>query len=285
MNSHQRIVYRHLYAGTLQAPPRMVQAITEWAVKNILLQLWVDQREYPSRYVSTEVSEELQNYARKANVRPRLEREFRISLKDWPYLKAYRDFSNKHPYLSLGVSIEQLESGTGAEYHEDDMLVKIGLPDPTDLPKSNVVQWVTDTVSKSVRHELQHFAQTILERAGELTPGLLSKGQRTPENEETGWGGDYYLTDREFQPNLEDAKSGLQENLQQHPELNPRDIFDAMVGLKDPLPGIDTNPLFKALRSNPTGKIKYQRALKELGAHLVSLTSKGRVATRFLLSL
>ena len=266
------VASRFLESGTIQPPPRMLTAIVEWAVKTIMQQLWVDlnnldQIKFGQIGVSPEILGELRTYTNGKLREPRLEKEFKTVLKDWPYAKSIRGSDRK--IVSIGVEITSL-SNAYADFDKDSYQMRVSPPYLDELPKSGLQPWLRTRLERAIRHELQHFAQVLLETAKDLEPGLLSKHIRTPDGKVDGWGGGQYeLSDEEFQPLLEDAKLELRDAIRVMPNVSPRAIFNTMTGLDHPIPGIVVNPLFSELKkSGPEGEAKYRRALKELSSVL-----------------
>ena len=234
----------------------MLKEISSWATRNILLILAKNVRALP---LSKRAALPPDVVSSLIDLRGRIstQKEFRIVLRDWNYYS--RDMG--HTWISLGVSLEHLY-GAHADFDGDSLEMRVNIPRIEEVPS---IPDLEGKIHKRVRHELQHLAQTILEKKVDGEPGLLSKRQQTQDFAEHAWGGVYYLTDNEFQPNLEDAKWELANLVRAHPDYDPKDILRVYAGVVPTrLPGVEVSPFLIELRDNPEAGEKYRRALKEL---------------------
>lgn len=277
-------------SGMLEAPPRMVQSISDW------------------------VSEHLEGGSTPLEPGGKAAKRFPLDFRGWKYgdrLKEVMDFHfqrltgvremikrrvQEDPALGtemLRGFLQDVEKDLAQGRVNKGPLVHVVYPvRPSNTGgawtplQGTLTVYLRDYhtprhIRRIVEHELRHAAQTwlseaILSRKDDLVDslqglaGLPSKRIRTPGMKQSpGGGGAYYLDDLEFYPNLADAIDRMREVLD-HPRVSAEqrpESFKMLVGLKR-IRGswrdhnVDSlDPFFLALKHG--SREKYRKALSE----------------------
>ncbi len=289
-------------AGLLKAPPAMVKEITEWAVKTIAEKLladlmeeleWLEEgysealkagdrkeaaynREQILEY--SDVGALLQRYARSPKPHPdKVTKKFKPNLSGWPYKVEKRDLPDLPVTVVLANKDWKYDYYSKAIYDFDNMLMAINasLIGIDDLDK---LEAAFKAIPKTIRHELQHYAQDIMSIG---LPEGAKPGQPKPRVRDLGVGGfgPYSLNDKEYHPLLTDEVESFVEAAR---GLSRRDLNQAVkdwTAGRSRLPGYDrvNKRFWSELKGN---RGKYQEAIKTFYKEVMdALTTPRRVAS------
>jgi hypothetical protein len=258
-------------AGMLQAPPRMVQVITDW------------------------VSEHLPGGSTPLPKGQTVSKTFPLDLRGWKYgdrlqeVLEYAIQSKRHMRDTLQKMMESnpamandfmrnmladLERDIASGKVEKDIrvdLVHPARPTSTGADWQPFMRTITiylrsdfrpRDVVEIVEHEMRHVGQTLLSQAVlareknmvkevKDLAGLPSRKVRNPGSTE------YHLIDAEFYPNLADAIERIREALDRVDPVQRVNVFKMMTGQKTG--GFRVDPFFLSLKRGSAGK--YRKAL------------------------
>lgn len=301
----RRVASRYIAkrAGLLKGPPVMVKEVSAWAVKVIAEKLFADlmeevewleeeynealkagdrrEAEYNRKQIEgyDEVAAVLMRYARNPKTHPgKVTKKFKPNLSGWPYKVDKGNLPDLPVTIVLANKDWKYDYYSKAIYDFDNMLMEInasliGIEDPKE------VEAALKAIPKTIRHELQHFAQDIMSIG--LSEGA-KPGQPKPRVRDPGVGGpfgSYSLNDKEYHPLLTDEVESFVEAAQ---GLSRRDLNQAVkdwIAGRSRLPGYEgVNKRFWSELSRNRGK--WQEAAKTFYKEVMdALTSPRRVAS------
>ena len=281
----RRVASRYIakQAGLLKAPPAMVKEVSAWAVKTIAEKLYADlmeelewlEEEYneameagdrrEAEFNRTQIEEYddvaavLMQYARDPKAHPgKVTKKFKPNLSGWPYKVDKGSLPDLPVTVVLANKDWKYDYYSKAIYDFDNMLMAInasliGIEDPKE------VEAALKAIPKTIRHELQHYAQDIMSIG---LPEGAKPGQPKPRVRDTSvdpFG--YSLDDKEYHPLLTDEVESFVEAAR---GLSRRDLNQAVkdwTAGRSRLPGYDgVNKRFWSELSQNRGK--WQEAAK-----------------------
>ena len=301
----RRVASRYIakQAGLLKAPPKMVKEIAEWAVETIAEKLFADlmeelewleegydealkegdrrEAEYNRKQIEKydDVAAVLMRYARDPKAHPgKVTKKFKPNLSGWPYKVDKGSLPDLPVTVVLANKDWKYDYYSKAVYDFDNMLMAInaslvGIEDPKEVEEA------LKAIPKTIRHELQHYAQDIMSiglpegaKPGQPKPRVRDPGVRGPI-------GPYSLNDKEYHPLLTDEVESFVEAAQ---GLSRRDLNQAVkdwTAGRSRLPGYEgVNKRFWSELSRNRGK--WQEATKTFYKEVMdALTSPRRVAS------
>jgi len=296
----RRVASRYIAkrAGLLKAPPVMVKEVSAWAVKVIAEKLFADlmeevewleeeynealkagdrrEAEYNRKQIEgyDEVAAVLMRYARNPKTHPgKVTKKFKPNLSGWPYKVDKGNLPDLPVTIVLANKDWKYDYYSKAIYDFDNMLMEInasliGIEDPKE------VEAALKAIPKTIRHELQHFAQDIMSIG--LSEGA-KPGQPKPRVRDPGVGGpfgSYSLNDKEYHPLLTDEVESFVEAAQ---GLSRRDLNQAVkdwIAGRSRLPGYEgVNKRFWSELSRNRGK--WQEAAKTFYKEVMDALDEG----------